>query len=297
MKRKTFLQTTSLAAFSITAFGAIRWNGSRFEGSTPTTTDILGPFYRPGSPIRQRIAPADSKGTPMYLKGTIFKPDGKTPLSGALIEVWQCDENEKYDNTSEDYKFRGGWKTGSDGKYKFETIIPIPYKISETMWRPAHIHFRVSSDDHQDLITQVYFKGDPHLQEDASAASAESQSRILEIQKIKTGIQEVKFDIRMQKEYTLDAAAGKKLTGLYQLEKGNAEFFLEDDLLFLKLNGQLMEALTYKGDNTFEGGLGYIKARFTLLPQGSQVVITMGDYDGKDLVKTTSYKGERFLKY
>lgn len=284
-------------AFSLTAFGKVRWTGQRFEGDTPTTTDILGPFYRPGSPMRQRIVPPGSTGAPMLLSGTVYKQDGKTPLGGALIEVWQCDEKESYDNTSDEYKFRGAWKTGSDGKYKFETIVPIPYKISETAWRPAHVHFRVSSADHQDLITQIYFKGDPHLEEDASAASAESQSRILDIQKNKAGAHSVKFDIRMQKEFNLEPSAIKKLTGIYQLERGNAEFFMEDDLLFLKLNGQLMEALTYKGDNSFEGGLGYVKVKFTLTAGSSKVVIIEGDYDAKDLNKLTTYQGERFLKY
>ncbi len=284
-------------AFSLTAFGKVRWNGERYEGDTPTTTDILGPFYRPGSPVRQRIVPPDSKGIPMLLKGTVFKPDEKTPLGGALIEVWQCDEKENYDNTSDDYKFRGAWKTAADGKYKFETIVPIPYKVTDTMWRPAHVHFRVSTADYQDLITQIYFKGDPYLEEDTSAASPESQSRILEILKNKSGNHEVKFDILMQKEFALEAAAVKKLTGLYQLEQGIAEFFMEDDLLFLKLNGQLMEALTYKGDNTFEGGLGRVKAKFNLSPQVSQVVITKGDYDSNDPNKITTLKGDRFLKY
>jgi len=297
MKRNTFLKTSSLMAFSLTAFGKVRWNGERYEGDTPTTTDILGPFYRPGSPVRQRIVPPDSKGIPMLLKGTVFKPDGKTPLGGALIEVWQCDEKENYDNTSDDYKFRGAWKTAADGKYKFETIVPIPYKVTDTMWRPAHVHFRVSTADYQDLITQIYFKGDPYLEEDTSAASPESQSRILEILKNKSGNHEVKFDILMQKEFALEAAAVKKLTGLYQLEQGIAEFFMEDDLLFLKLNGQLMDALTYKGDNTFEGGLGYVKAKFNLLPQVSQVLITKGDYDSNDPNKITTIKGDRFLKY
>ena len=72
---------------------------------------------------------------------------------------------------------------------------------------------------------------------------------------------------------------------------------MEDDLLFLKLNGQLIEALSYKGDNTFEGGLGYIKVKFTLLPQSSQVVITRGDYDTNDMNKLSMFKGEGFLKY
>ncbi len=48
MKRRTFVKNSTLTAFSIAAFGAIHWNGKIFEGDTITTSDILGPFYRPG---------------------------------------------------------------------------------------------------------------------------------------------------------------------------------------------------------------------------------------------------------
>lgn len=297
MKRNEFIKNSGLMAFSVAAFGRIQWNGTRFEGDSPTTTDILGPFYRPGAPIRQNLVPVGSKGTAMNLSGTVFKKDGVTPLQGALVEVWQCDEHEQYDNTSDEYRFRGALKTDNKGKYRFQTIIPVPYKATDTMWRPAHIHFRVSSADHQDLITQIYFKGDPYLAEDTSAKANQSQGRILEIQKNSKGIQEVKFDIRMQTEYALEATAMNRLTGLYQMDKGMAEFSAEDDLLFLKWNGQLQEALTYRGNNMFEGGLGFIKATFTLLEGRTEVVISFGEYDSGDLTKVTLEKGVRFLKY
>jgi len=68
-----------------------------------------------------------------------------------------------------------------DGKYSFKTIVPVPYKASATSWRPAHIHLRVSSPNHQDLITQIYFKGDPYLDQDSSSASPLAVNRILDI--------------------------------------------------------------------------------------------------------------------
>ena len=80
-------------------------------------------------------------------------------MANALIESWQCDEDEHYDNVSDEYLYRGALRTGKDGKYSFKTIVPVPYKDGEG-WRPSHIHFRISSNDHQDLITQIYFEGD-----------------------------------------------------------------------------------------------------------------------------------------
>ncbi len=296
MKRRTFVKKSALTAVSVAAFGSISWNGKSFDGDTETTTDILGPFYRPGAPMRSNLIPKGSTGEVMNLRGTVFQKDGKTPLANTLIEAWQCNENEKYDNTSDDYLFRGSIKTGTDGKYSFKTIVPVPYKDGE-VWRPAHIHLRVSSSNHQDLITQLYFKGDAHIEKDPAAASQQAVNRILEIKK-GAKESEVKFDITMGKAFPLDDAGYRKITGLYKLKEGLAEFIREDDLLFLKLNGQLSESLMYKGNNTFEGGLSYIIAKFEILADGNvKTIISMGDWESNDMSKRTSYEGLKFLKY
>ncbi|MFI5134905.1 MAG: hypothetical protein ACHQD9_03530, partial [Chitinophagales bacterium] len=174
MKRRTFVRNTSLLAFSVGVFGNISWINGKAEGDTPTTTDILGPFYRPGAPMRTNINPPDFKGTPLNLSGIIYKDDGKTPFKNCLIEVWQCDVNGVYDNFSDDYVYRGAAKTGDDGAYQFITTHPIPYAINDekTKFRPAHIHMRIAGEaGDQDLITQIYFKGDSHIPEDSSSSS------------------------------------------------------------------------------------------------------------------------------
>lgn len=298
MKRRNFVKKSAMTAFSVAAFGAINWNGKSFEGDSVTTTDILGPFYRPGSPMRSNLIPPGSTGEVMNLSGMVFQKDGKTPLSNALIEAWQCDEHEKYDNTSDDYRFRGAVKTGNDGKYQFKTIIPVPYKDGET-WRPAHVHFRISSADHQDLITQIYFKGDPHIEKDPAAASSKAVKRILEIKKNANKESEVKFDVVMGKSFPLDDTGYRKITGLYQLKNGMAEFNREDDLLLMKYNGQLMEGLTYIGNNTFEGGLGYVKVKFEILSDGGvKATINFKDWDVNIAqAKTSTEEGMKYLKY
>ena len=294
MDRRTFVKNSSLTAFSVAAFGAIQWNGKSFVGETPTTTDILGPFYRPGAPLRSNIIPPGSHGDLMNLTGTIYQKDGKTPMRDAFIEIWQVNEKGEYDNTSDDFLGRGAVKTGNDGVYHFKTIVPVPYHAGSG-YRPAHIHLRVSSADHQDLITQIYFKGDPHLQEDSSSKSPESMNRILSIRKNAKQENAVQFDIVMRKEFPLDSSVYKKIEGLYQMnDKAMVEFSKIDDLLFAKVNGQIMEALYYKGNNEFEGGLGQVKARFELLPAGKvKVKVTYQDDSSKEVVS----EGTKILKY
>jgi len=297
MKRRTFVKNSALTAFGMATFGSISWNGKSFEGDSETTSDILGPFYRPGSPMRSNLIPTGSTGEVMHLSGTIFKKDGKTPLSNVLIEAWQCDEHEHYDNASDDYLFRGTVKTGRDGKYAFKTIVPVPYKDGDA-WRPAHIHMRISSSDHQDLITQIYFKGDPHIEEDAAAKSPQSVNRILEIKKNSSNENVVTFDVVMGKTFQLNDAGYKKITGLYKLQNGMAEFIREDDLLFLKINGQFTEGLRYKGNNSFEGGNGFNKAKFEIMPNGEVMTkITMWDHWTEDQKYLKLYEGIKAFKY
>lgn len=77
-----------------------------------------------------------------------------------------------------------------------------------------------------------------------------------------------------------------------------AEFNHQDDLLFFKLNGQIMEALVYKGDNSFEGGIGFNKVKFELLPNGDvKAMIRMWDLWSADNKDLKTYEGIKILKY
>ena len=296
MKRRTFIKNSTLTAFSIATFGTIHWNGKSFEGDIITTTDILGPFYRPGSPIRSNLIPPGSTGQVVYLNGTIFQANGKTPMANTLIESWQCDEHEHYDNASDEYLYRGALRTDKNGRYSFKTIVPVPYKDGEG-WRPAHIHLRISSNDHQDLITQIYLKGDPHIEKDPAANSPQSVNRILEIRKNSSNENVVKFDITMGKPFLLNDMGYKKITGIYKLKNGMAEFTRQDDLLFLKMNGQYMEGMVYKGDNIFEGGIGANQAKFEILANGDvKCMIKLWDFP-TDKSFLVMHEGVKVLKY
>lgn len=293
MQRRTFIKNSTLTVISISAFGALNWNGKNFVGDTSTTTDILGPFYRPGSPLRPNLRLPNSNGTPIVLKGYIFKEDRKTPINNALVEIWHCDENEVYDNTSDEYKYRGGQKTKADGKYEFKSILPIPYKADpndETSWRPSHIHMRVSVTNQQDLITQIYFKGGKYVETDKWSSAPQAVNRILNISKNKSGESEIVFNVVMSKEIPLDKKVYDKVTGLFDVGDNNfIEFIKNDDLLFMKRNGQLVADLKYIGNNTFEGGIGFPKATFELLKDGSTKVVVV--------TATQTYNGTKYLKY
>ncbi|MBX4299221.1 hypothetical protein K4H04_26040, partial [Mycobacterium tuberculosis] len=76
--------------------------------------------------------------------------------------------------------------------------------------------------------------------------------------------------VTMSKEFPLEQKVYDKVTGLFDVGEGNfIEFIKNDDLLFMKQNGQLREGIKYVGNNTFEGGIGFPKVTFELQKDGS----------------------------
>ncbi|MBL0336850.1 MAG: hypothetical protein IPP73_16455 [Chitinophagaceae bacterium] len=71
------------------------------------------------------------------------------------------------------------------------------------------------------------------------------------------------------------------ITGLYTIDENNTlEFTKNDDMLFMKRNGQLTASLSYTGNNTFVSGIGYPKAAFEPQADGS-VKLTIERTPGK----------------
>jgi protocatechuate 3,4-dioxygenase beta subunit len=200
MDRKKFLMTASFAAFSISTFGRTIKLNDGFAGDCDTTNDILGPFYRPDAPIRQDLTFQGQSGSIVELKGRVFKSDCITPLVSALVEIWHCNTEGKYDNNSEKFHQRASWYTNEEGENKFKTILPGKYLNGE-QFRPAHIHFRVTEKNSKELISQIYFKGDPHITKDPWASQKKAELRILPIILENTmGDLKVNFDIYLKEK-------------------------------------------------------------------------------------------------
>jgi protocatechuate 3,4-dioxygenase beta subunit len=299
MQRREFLKNSSIVAFGVGTFGSIHWNNHRFIGDTPTTTDILGPYYRPGAPMRKNLNPSDCSGAVFHLFGTVYKEDGKTLYKNCLVEIWQCDENKVYDNTLDDYRYRGTQKPSGDGKYHFITAQPDAYPLFEgsSIYRPAHIHMRISGQEgQQDLITQIYFKGDRYIDNGRFAGKADAASRILNITENTKGEKGVQFDVVMKKEFKPSQDVFDKITGVYTMDdKTSLEFYQDGDSLFFKQNGQIWEAMTYKGDNTFSSAAEFLKAVFDIQKGG--VVRVKVSVAPNRLMEQKETEGVRTFKY
>jgi catechol 1,2-dioxygenase len=148
-------------------------NYSLPEKAAPTEDNILGPFYRSGAPFRAKITPPLEAGTVLVISGRVWGFDTKKPLAQAVIDIWQANAQGRYDNddpknppAKDVFRNRARLITDETGYYEFETIHPAPYKIGPDSWRPSHIHYLVRASGYKMLVTQLYFKGDPHNKTD-----------------------------------------------------------------------------------------------------------------------------------
>ena len=252
MKRSTFLKTTALSAIAISTTGFIRFDGQRYVGDCETTSDVLGPFYRPDSPLRTNLMIKGEKGNPIELVGKIKHDDCTTPYNKAKIELWHCDGAGIYDNESADFKYRGTAYSDDKGNYSFKTILPVPYGSGEN-YRPAHFHLMISAEGFQPLVTQLYFVGDPWIAKDSSSSSPTAKRRILQVQNQQDGSKKVEFDISMSKKLAAEPTAIDKLTGIYTTGKDagkKMELFKKNNQLWMKSEPFGMN-FEYAGNNTF----------------------------------------------
>jgi protocatechuate 3,4-dioxygenase beta subunit len=160
-------------------------------GGVATESTVLGPFYREGA----REVPAgasislDGRGEPAVVSGRVLSTDG-TPLAGAVLDVWEGNENglyEQQDPDQPDMNLRGRFRTDAEGRYTIVAIKPVSYPIPDDgpvgqmlralgrhPYRPAHIHFIVSADGHAPLTTHLFAEGDPYLGSDAVFGTKDS---------------------------------------------------------------------------------------------------------------------------
>jgi protocatechuate 3,4-dioxygenase beta subunit len=149
----------------------------------PTPAQTEGPFYPVDLPAD---ADADllrngnvryGRGQPAWVDGTVTDLQGR-PVSGAQVEIWQCDESGHYhhpgDGGRADPAFQGFGRAvvGSDGRYRFRTIRPVPYT-----GRTPHIHLKVRLGPRELLTTQLYVEGDPHNARDGLWRRLDAQDR------------------------------------------------------------------------------------------------------------------------
>ena len=179
-KRQEFILLSDTLGFSMLV-DAI--NHRRPSGATENT--VLGPFHVEGAPIYPMGTniSLDGKGESCLFMGRVLDLDGK-PVQGAKIDVW-CDNADGYYDVQQpgiqpQWNNRGIFVTGKDGTYSFRGIRPVSYPIPDDgpvgqmlaalgrhPNRPAHMHFMVSAEGFETVITHTFVNDDEWLASDA----------------------------------------------------------------------------------------------------------------------------------
>ena len=162
-------------------------------GATEST--VQGPFYVPGSPLREygaNIAEESDAGVPALVRGRVLDLQGR-PIAGAEVDVWQNGDDQLYAvqrHDAPEEHLRGRFITREDGSYAFMAVRPTPYPIpydgpvgrmleltGRHPWRPAHVHMIIRADGYRTLTTHVFDVESPYLDSDAVFAVKPSLTR------------------------------------------------------------------------------------------------------------------------
>jgi protocatechuate 3,4-dioxygenase beta subunit len=107
------------------------------------------------------------------ISGRVWGIDSRRPISGTVIDIWQANSEGYYDNEDPEhppapgsFKNRVRLITDEHGGYEYETIHPGPYKMDLNTWRSPHVHYRVTHERYERLVTQLFFRGDPYEDSD-----------------------------------------------------------------------------------------------------------------------------------
>lgn len=139
------------------------------DAGPPTETCLesednpLGPYYTAGAPVKTTLVEGGMPGTALVVEGYVLGLGSTgtacTALSGAEVDVWQANDAGGYDNVG--FTLRGVFVSDASGKFRIETILPGRY-LDGAEYRPRHIHVRVRAAGRTELVTQLYFEGDPY---------------------------------------------------------------------------------------------------------------------------------------
>jgi len=157
-------------------------NGTEEE---PTSANLLGPFWRQGSPVMSNgdsIVRSPTDGPPLFFTGTVVDTAGR-PVAGAEIDVWHASPVGLYENQDPDqaeWNLRGKFFTDQRGVFAFRSVRPSGYPIPTTgpvgdllaalkrhPFRPAHVHAMVYKPGYKTIASQIYSHDDPMLETDA----------------------------------------------------------------------------------------------------------------------------------
>lgn len=125
------------------------------------------------APDIAHLNPSAPRAIGQYIEvtGRVMDEDG-APLANAMVEIWQANSAGKYVHELDRHEApvdpnfigEGRFLTDAEGCYRFRSIKPGAYPVTESdwWWRPPHIHFSIFGGSWMNrFVTQIFFPGEP----------------------------------------------------------------------------------------------------------------------------------------
>ncbi len=129
------------------------------------------------APSSGDVAPAGEPGERLEVKGVVYAVDGRTPVPGASLYVYQTDASGRYrpDDAmgNQDPRLALLLRSDAAGRYAFRTIRPGSYPGTRV---PQHIHYEVAAPGHATRIFEIVFEQDPLVSDEIRRRAAQPGS-------------------------------------------------------------------------------------------------------------------------
>lgn len=155
------------------------------NAATESSANLLGPFWRAGSPRTENggsLLRSATPGPALFFKGWVRDQEAR-PIAGAEVDVWHASPVGLYENQDPEQaemNLRGKFTTDANGQFSFRSIKPAGYPIpvngpvgallnaqKRHPFRPAHLHFLVYMPGFKTITSQIYSPDDPLLETDS----------------------------------------------------------------------------------------------------------------------------------
>jgi len=195
----------------------IALNHAKPPGCTEAT--VIGPFHTEDAPPAAQGSDIarGAPGQPLDVDVTLRSTDG-TPVAGADVDVWQADDDGKYDVQYAGLKERRAralLRSDAQGRVRFSTIVPTAYpvptdgpvgvmlrKMGRHPFRPGHFHMIVSAEGYAPVTTHLFVADSQYLDSDAVFGMKKSLVAQFERhppdERLNTPYYTVKYDFRLR---------------------------------------------------------------------------------------------------